>query len=155
MYAVVGNAAEAEAAALRASEAAAGKRAAGSKTALIAQTTISKEEYLAIGVAIKKHFPCLEIIQTICAATADRQEALRELLDQADAVIVAGGKESANTRRLGAIAEGGGKPCVLAESAADIPSSFAGFKTLGLCAGASTPDEVIEEIEKALQTMSA
>jgi 4-hydroxy-3-methylbut-2-enyl diphosphate reductase len=155
--AVVGNAAEAEAAALRAvnaaseSCAAVALRAAESRAALIAQTTISEAEYRDIGEAIKKYFPNLEIIQTICAATTDRQEALRALLDQVDAVIVAGGKESANTRRLQAIAEGGGKPCVLAESASDIPASFADFKTVGLCAGASTPDAVIEEIERALK----
>ena len=143
---VVGNAAEAE-------KAAAGLGAglsSPSKTALIGQTTISEEEYKAIGAAIKKHFPDLEIIRTICAATRERQDALRELLDNVDAVIIAGGKESANTHRLLAIAEEQGKPCALSESAADIPANFAAFQTVGLCAGASTPDTVIDEIEQAL-----
>jgi 4-hydroxy-3-methylbut-2-enyl diphosphate reductase len=122
----------------------------GIKTALIGQTTISEEEYRSIGEAIKKYFPALEIIETICAATRERQDALRELLDKVDAVIIAGGKESANTRRLLAIAEKQGKPCALSESAADIPAGFAAFQTVGLCAGASTPDTVIDEIEDAL-----
>jgi 4-hydroxy-3-methylbut-2-enyl diphosphate reductase len=120
------------------------------RTALIGQTTISAEEYSAIGGAIKQHFPNLEIIQTICAATKDRQESLRHLLEQAEAVIIAGGKESANTRRLLAIAQEWGKPCVLAENAAGVPPGFSAFKTVGLCAGASTPDTVIDEIEQAL-----
>lgn len=142
---VVGNAAEAGAAAARLHAA-----EANAKTALIGQTTISAEEYRAIGESIQKYFPNLEIIQTICAATTERQEALRELLDITDAVIIAGGKESANTRRLLAIAQERGKPCALAETAADIPAGFAAFQTIGLCAGASTPDTVIDEIEEAL-----
>ena len=143
--AVVGNAAEAEtsAAALYAKES-------GAKTALIGQTTVSGPEYAAVGGAIKKYFPNLEIIQTICAATTDRQQSLRELLNNVDAVIIAGGKESANTRRLAAIAGESGKPCVLAESAAGIPQAFFSCKTIGLCAGASTPDSVIDEIERRL-----
>ena len=120
------------------------------KTALIGQTTISAEEYRATGDAIKRFFPNIEIAQTICAATAERQESLRRLLLQVDAVVIAGGKESANTRRLLAIALESEKPCVLAESAAGIPAAFAACKTVGVCAGASTPDAVIDEIERAL-----
>jgi len=81
------------------------------KTALIGQTTISQDEYRGIGNEIKKYFPDLEIVNTICAATAERQQALRELLNEAEAVIIVGGKESANTRRLLAIAQESGKPC--------------------------------------------
>jgi 4-hydroxy-3-methylbut-2-enyl diphosphate reductase len=142
---IAGSAAEAE----RAAEALC-REEPEAKIALIGQTTISAEEYRAIGEGIKKYFPGLEIIETICGATKDRQEALRELLDQAGAIIVAGGKESSNTRRLLAIAEASGKPCVLAESADDIPAEFLDVKTIGLCAGASTPDEVIDEIERGL-----
>ena len=120
------------------------------KTALLGQTTISSEEYLSIGEAVKKYFPDLEIVQTICTAATERQQALRELLDQVDAVIIAGGKESANTRRLLAIAQESGKPSVLVENAPEIPSTFRFYDTVGLCAGASAPDSVIEEIELEL-----
>jgi len=123
-----------------------------SKTALIAQTTISAEEYRAIGMAISEYFPALEIIQTICAATVERQDSLRELLGKADAVIIAGGKASANTRRLLAIAQASGKPCAIAEAADDIPPGFFRFETVGLAAGASTPDTVIDAIERRLGT---
>jgi 4-hydroxy-3-methylbut-2-enyl diphosphate reductase len=120
------------------------------KTALIGQTTISEEEYLNIGNEIKKYFPALEVIDTICAATAERQQALWELLNDVDAVIIAGGKESANTRRLLAIAQQSGKPCAMVEQAAEIPQNFFLFSTVGLCAGASTPDSLIDEIESEL-----
>ena len=60
------------------------------KTALLGQTTISEDEYLRIGEAIKIFFPNLEIVNTICPATTERQQALRGLLSRVDAVIIAG-----------------------------------------------------------------
>jgi len=157
--AVVGSAEEARAAAAAAS-AEAGRLAAGPgrdgaeqqamRAALIGQTTISPEEYGAIAEEIARFFPALEVADTICAATRERQDSLRELLGQADAVVVAGGRESANARRLLAIAESSGKPCALAESPADIPPEFFGLAAVGLAAGASTPDSAIDAIERAL-----
>jgi 4-hydroxy-3-methylbut-2-enyl diphosphate reductase len=144
-YAVVSNAAEAKIEAKKLLE-----TAPGAKTALIGQTTISEEEYGAIGEAIKEYFPNLEVVQTICSATKDRQSALRGLLGQVEAVLIAGGKNSANTQRLLAIARESGKPCALVESAAEIPREFFNYGAVGLATGASTPDEVIEEIEQAL-----
>ncbi|MFP3042832.1 4-hydroxy-3-methylbut-2-enyl diphosphate reductase [Treponema primitia] len=126
------------------------------RTALIGQTTISEAEYAAIGAEIGKLFPDLCIINTICRATRDRQDSLRELCAQVDAVIVAGGSDSANTRRLLVIAQsfedahGRGKPAWLVEKVEDIPSGIGAYNTLGLCAGASTPDGLIDAIEKAL-----
>lgn len=143
--AVVGGADEAEQAAARLYE-----KNKDAKTALLGQTTISRAEYSSIGGTLKKYFPDLKIVDTICAATTDRQNALHELLDKVDAVIIAGGKESANTRRLLAIAQESGKPCVLAESPSCIPDYFKTFQTVGISAGASTPDSVISEIELEL-----
>jgi len=120
------------------------------KTALLGQTTFSQEEYFSIGEAIKKFFPDLEIVQTICAATENRQQALRELLNNCDAVLIAGGKDSANTRRLLAIAQESGKPCALVEKPSDIPFYFFYFERVGICAGASTPDSAINDIELEL-----
>jgi len=147
--AVVSNAAAAEKAAaqLHEEDSALCRSAA---TALIGQTTISAEEYQSIGSAITRFFPDLEIAPTICAATQERQDSLRELLDKTDAIIIAGGKESANTRRLLAIAEAASKPCAQAETAADIPANFFKFNTIGLASGTSTPDVVIDDIERRL-----
>jgi 4-hydroxy-3-methylbut-2-enyl diphosphate reductase len=121
------------------------------KTALIGQTTISLEEYRAIGEAIKKYFPNTEIVNTICSATADRQTALRELSNLVEAIIIAGGRNSANTQRLFSLARDLGKPCWLIEAAEEIPQELSQYKTVGLAAGASTPDSLINEIETYLQ----
>ena len=131
------------------------KENAPEKTALIGQTTISEDEYRSIAGAIKNHFPNLTVKNTICDATRDRQDALRELCSAVDAVIIAGGKESANTRRLLSIAQSCGKEAWLAESVSDLPPALLHSQqyasaTIGLCAGASTPDSVIDEIEQAL-----
>jgi 4-hydroxy-3-methylbut-2-enyl diphosphate reductase len=143
---IVGTAAEAEeaAAALR-------RERPDAETALIAQTTFSEDEFVQIAEVIKKSFPNLEVEDTICGATRERQDALRKLCAEVDAVIVAGGRESANTRRLLAIAGQCGKPCWLAETAADLPPELSRYGIAGLCAGASTPDNVIEEIAAVLE----
>jgi len=129
------------------------------ETALIGQTTISEEEYIMIAEAIKEAFPNLEVKNTICQATRERQDALRELCSQVDAVIIAGGRDSANTRRLLSIAQCCGKKAWLVESAFSLPSfdemnssvtKTGGIFTIGISAGASTPDSVIAEIESAL-----
>jgi len=140
--AVVGDAAEASAAAGRLASEPCG----GGKTALIGQTTISEDEYQDIAEAIAGFFPDLEVADTICAATRERQDSLRELLGKVDAVVVVGGRESANTRRLFAIAESSGKPCVLAQTAGEVPGEFFRVGVLGVTAGASTPDTVIDEV---------
>ena len=122
-----------------------------SKTALIGQTTISADEYKAIVEKLIHHFPEIEIVQSICNAASKRQESLRELLEKVDAVIIAGGKNSSNTKRLLTAAQASGKPCILAEKPTDIPPDFFKYETIGLAAGASTPDTVIDEIEKLLE----
>jgi len=120
------------------------------KTAIIAQTTISEADYYKISEAVRLFFPNLEIIQTICPATKERQSALRELFEKTDAVIIAGGKESANTQHLFSIAKESGKPCALAEDASQISEEFFKYETVGISAGASTPDSVVDEIEERL-----
>jgi 4-hydroxy-3-methylbut-2-en-1-yl diphosphate reductase len=141
---VVGNAEEARAAAEGLY-----RREPEAKTALIAQTTIRAEEYRIIGETIQRFFPSLEIVNSICMATMDRQNALRKLVN-ADAIIVAGSRESANTQRLLSLAKEMGKPAWLVETVSDIPPEIAVYETVGLSAGASTPDELIAEIEDAL-----
>jgi 4-hydroxy-3-methylbut-2-enyl diphosphate reductase len=118
------------------------------KTALMGQTTIAPELYRAIGEGIRQFFPHLRIIDTICGAAP--QNALKALCSRVDAVIVAGGRGSANTRRLLAIAQSLGKPAWLVETAAELPREIASYPVVGLSAGASTPDEIIDDIEQAL-----
>jgi 4-hydroxy-3-methylbut-2-enyl diphosphate reductase len=123
------------------------------KTALLAQTTLSADEFKAIGEGIRKWFPKLKIVDTICGATRDRQNALKELCGQVEAVIIAGGKTSANTRRLLSIAQSLGKPAWIVENEGEIPGEIGHYTIVGLSAGASTPDSVIESIERRLRTL--
>jgi 4-hydroxy-3-methylbut-2-enyl diphosphate reductase len=120
------------------------------KTALLGQTTIAPDEYQCIARAIQVYFPNLEIIDSICKATRDRQQALIKLCTQVDALLVVGGRESANTRRLLAIAQTQGKQAWLVEAASEIPLEIRAYPTIGLAAGASTPDELIDVIAQAL-----
>ncbi|MDR2658845.1 MAG: 4-hydroxy-3-methylbut-2-enyl diphosphate reductase [Spirochaetaceae bacterium] len=125
------------------------------KTAIIAQTTISKPEYQSICAEIKRFFPDLTVYDTICPATQKRQDALAKLCPQVDAVIIAGDKASSNTRRLLAVAEEHGKPAWIVNAASALPSERAGFgidkfDSVGLSAGTSTPDILIDEIEQEI-----
>jgi len=128
-------------------------RAPEAKTALIGQTTIRAEEYSAIGESIRRYFPSLEIVDSICAAAAERQRALRDLCGEVDALIIAGSRKSANTRRLLSLALESGKPAWLVETAAGLPPEIGAYKTVGLSAGASTPDGLIGEVEEALEAL--
>jgi 4-hydroxy-3-methylbut-2-enyl diphosphate reductase len=121
-----------------------------SKTVLIGQTTISHNEYRVIAEKIRQFFPALEIVDSICGATAERQEALTELCRHVNAVIIAGDKKSANTRRLLTLARELGKPAWITETKKDIPPEIGSYKTVGISAGASTPESLIAEIEEAL-----
>lgn len=121
--------------------------------ALLGQTTISPAEYRAIACAVIPYFPDLLLVDTICSVTERRHEALRALCPKVEAVVVVGGRESANTRRLAALAQEAGKPAWLVECVGDIPSALARYTRVGICAGTSTPNELIDEIEKHLEAL--
>jgi 4-hydroxy-3-methylbut-2-enyl diphosphate reductase len=142
---VVGNPAEAFAAAEKLCGAEPDAR-----TALIGQTTMTPREYGAIADGIRAVFPDLEVIDTLCGAVKDRQDALRSLSGNVDAILIAGGKDSANTRRLLALAKAMGKPAWLVEAARELPPEIGLYETVGIAAGASTPDDVVDGIERAL-----
>jgi 4-hydroxy-3-methylbut-2-enyl diphosphate reductase len=122
------------------------------RTAALAQTTISEIEYSNISGAIKKIFPELKIINTICGATAARQAALKALCKKVDAVIIAGGRSSSNTRRLLAIALDEHIPAWLVENQSELPDEIFSYNTIGIAAGASTPDEIIEAIRQGVSS---
>ena len=119
-------------------------------TVLIAQTTIKRSEYQAIAEILRKKIPDLTVLETICPATDERQEALLALLNEVDAILVVGGKTSANTRRLLQTALDSGTPAWLAETVDDIPQEIHRYERIGLAAGASTPDSIIDAVEKSL-----
>jgi 4-hydroxy-3-methylbut-2-enyl diphosphate reductase len=122
--------------------------------ALVAQTTISGTEYDAIRSALRERYPDLVDAGGVCGATRERRAAVEGLCREVDAVVVVGGKNSANTRRLAELARSLGIPAWHVESAAEIPAELGAYAVVGLTAGASTPDEDIDEAEAALLSLS-
>ncbi len=96
----------------------------------------------------------LVVLDTICDATRERQEEAGEVAARVQAMVVAGGKSSGNTRRLAELARMRGVPTVLVETADELSSAdFSGVRTVGLTAGASTPRYIIDEVERKLRLM--
>ena len=89
-------------------------------------------------------------MNTICPATRERQEALIKLCSQVEAVVVVGGKNSANTKRLLETALKYCENSILIEKASELPESFFEYKKVGITAGASTPDEDINQVYECL-----
>jgi 4-hydroxy-3-methylbut-2-enyl diphosphate reductase len=136
--------------------------------ALIAQTTIKDAEYQAIqkvladrlGVPVSLADSAgtragLVVVDSICPATGERLAALERLAGEVDAIVVVGGRNSANTARLFSTAAAFGKPAWLIETAAELPAEAFGYARVGVTAGASSPDEVVDEVEAALRAGQA
>jgi 4-hydroxy-3-methylbut-2-enyl diphosphate reductase len=121
-----------------------------SKTVLISQTTFSVKVFDLIADALKEKLPQIKVCRTICPATWERQESLDKLCSEVEGVIVIGGRNSANTNRLYDKASLLCKHAVLIENAGEIPEEFFKLSRVGLTAGASTPDDVIDEVENCL-----
>jgi len=120
---------------------------------ILYQTTLNAEEFEEVARAIEAVNSNTRRADTICYATKQNQEAARELAEdpEVQAVIVIGGKHSANTRHLHEICSRY-KVSYLIQGAADLdPSWLVGLTCVGVTAGASTPDYVVEEVEAALR----
>ncbi len=121
---------------------------------VIAQTTFNAAEYQAICTELAGKVPQYKVFQSICKATSRRQDEVQHLAATCDAVVVVGGRNSANTRRLAEIAAAAGKPAFHVETAAELPlAEFAAFAAVGVTAGASTPDWVTQEVIDRLQAL--
>ncbi len=126
----------------------------GAKAAYLTQTTLSVDDAEIVIAALKRRFP--DIVgpsrDDICYATQNRQEAVKELAAEADAVIVLGSQNSSNSMRLAELARAGFKPAYLVDSVHEIPpGSFTGRETVLITAGASAPEEVVEECVRLLR----
>src|SRR5574344_1316369 len=120
------------------------------KSILIAQTTFNPKEFEKISDVLKQKQKDIPIFNTICSATMERQNALRALAGKTDGIIVIGGKNSANTRRLFETAQAICGRAALIENASQIPDEFFTLNVVALTAGASTPDTVIDQVESDL-----
>lgn len=121
------------------------------KTVLFSQTTFSVSIFNSITKALQAKIPEAEIVSSICPATHERQSSLEKLCSKVDGVLVIGGKSSANSNRLFATAQKFCKKSAFIETKDDIPSDFYDLGVVGITAGASTPDEVILEVENKLK----
>src|SRR5262249_18576967 len=123
---------------------------------VVCQSTTQPTELEQIVGAIRAHNPDKEVlcIDTICRPTRERQQAVRQLLAQVDALVVVGGRHSNNTRQLVELAQAQHVPVVHVQTAADLdPSWFAPFTTVGLTAGTSTLNGTIDEVHAALAAL--
>jgi 4-hydroxy-3-methylbut-2-enyl diphosphate reductase len=121
---------------------------ADAKVAYLTQTTLSVDDAEVIIAALRRRFP--QIVgpskDDICYATQNRQEAVKDMLPEVDVIIVLGSQNSSNSLRLAEIARSAGKPAFLVDNVHEIPSdTFRGDETLLITAGASAPEEVVEE----------
>jgi 4-hydroxy-3-methylbut-2-enyl diphosphate reductase len=131
------------------------KLKASDRVGLISQTTHPYEKFAQlIGEVLKR---CLEVkaYNTICQATFDRQDAVRELARQCDLVIVIGGRNSSNTCRLAEIASEH-TTCYHIEDVSELKGEWLiGKKHIGISAGASTPTQCIEEVQSAIEQLTS
>jgi len=117
------------------------------KVCVVAQTTQNKEEYNEISSAILNRFPDALIFDTICESTESRQTEVKEMAVTMDALVIVGGKNSANTRRLAEISKRQGTPTFHIETVDDLKNSdFSFYDRIGISAGASTPNWIIEKV---------
>ncbi|MCE5286222.1 MAG: bifunctional 4-hydroxy-3-methylbut-2-enyl diphosphate reductase/30S ribosomal protein S1 [Pelosinus sp.] len=122
------------------------------KLGVVAQTTFPAQEFAAIVHTLCTKASEIKVCQTICTATEERQQAARNLSAAVDAMIVIGGKNSANTTHLAEICVETGNPVYHIETAAELKQDwFRYVKTVGITAGASTPDWLIEEAYNKMQ----
>lgn len=115
----------------------------------VAQTTLRREFLKKVEEIIKKHFTNAEIFDTICNATSERQQAAKELAEQADIMFVVGGKHSSNTRKLYEVCSEVCPKTFAIENAKELKKYINQLNKnlkVGITAGASTPDTVIKEV---------
>ena len=119
------------------------------KLVYLTQTTLSVDETKEIIQAIKKKFPQIEDSpkEDICYATTNRQSAIKELVKKVDLVLVVGSKTSSNSKRLMETARAQGKPAFLVDGVEDLQEKwFEKIEAVGISAGASSPEKVVQEI---------
>ncbi len=119
---------------------------------LMAQTTLRPAVFAEIEEAAKRKIPHLEIFNSICAATKERQQAIKNLVPQVEIIVVVGDKKSANSKGLVDLAESLGRKAYLVEGPEEVTSEMKSYARVGLSAAASAPGWLINQVEEALVT---
>ena len=136
----------------------AGVKPRGDKLAVVTQTTLSVDDAAAILAEVKRCFPHVREPkkQDICYATQNRQDAVKVMAPGVDVVIVVGSPSSSNSNRLRELAQRLGTVAYMVESAADLRRDwFEGRSRVGLTAGASAPDVLVQEVIARLREFGA
>lgn len=127
----------------------------GEKLFYITQTTLSLDDVKDITEALIAKYPAVETLpsSSICYATTNRQMALREITDQTDLILVVGDPQSSNSNRLREVARNRGVKAFLINNEKEINSEWLdGVKVIGLTAGASTPEPIVQScIERLIE----
>ena len=130
----------------------------GRQLAVVTQTTLSVDDAAAILAEVKRVFPHVREPkrQDICYATQNRQDAVKVMAPQVDIVIVVGSPSSSNSNRLRELAERLGTPSHMVDAAEDLqPAWFEGCPRVGLTAGASAPDVLVQAVITRLKALGA
>jgi 4-hydroxy-3-methylbut-2-en-1-yl diphosphate reductase len=130
----------------------------GDRIAVVTQTTLSVDDAADILAEVKRLFPHVREPkkQDICYATQNRQDAVKLLAPQVDIVIVVGSPTSSNSNRLRELAERLGTPAHMVDAASDLdPAWFVGRQRVGLTAGASAPDVLVQQVTQRLRELGA
>ncbi|MEZ0238191.1 MAG: 4-hydroxy-3-methylbut-2-enyl diphosphate reductase [Methylophilaceae bacterium] len=128
------------------------------RLAVVTQTTLSTDDAAEILAAVKRRFPKVREPkqQDICYATQNRQDAVKVLAPQVDVLVVVGSPTSSNSNRLRELAERLGTPAYMVDSASDLrPEWFDGHARIGLTAGASAPELLVQEVILRLRALGA
>ncbi|MDE2613296.1 MAG: 4-hydroxy-3-methylbut-2-enyl diphosphate reductase [Burkholderiales bacterium] len=128
----------------------------GERLAVVTQTTLSVDDAAQILAAVKARFPHVREPkkQDICYATQNRQDAVKAMAPAVDVVIVVGSPTSSNSNRLRELAERLGTPAYMVEGAADLRAEwFAQGRRVGLTAGASAPDILVQQVIARLREL--
>ena len=128
------------------------------KLAVVTQTTLSVDDAAEISAAVKARFPLIREPkqQDICYATQNRQDAIKIMSPQVDIVIVVGSPTSSNSNRLRELAEKLGTPAYMVDSAEELQSSwFEGKARVGLTAGASAPEVLVQQVIDRIRALGA
>ena len=121
----------------------------GKKICIVAQTTFNYNKFKDIVEKFLKKRYDINVLNTICNATEERQTEARQIARRVDAMIVIGGKHSSNTQKLYEICKEECKNTYFIETLVDLDSKpFQSFRRVGITAGASTPNKIIEEVQK-------
>ena len=126
--------------------------------AFVTQTTLSVDDARAVIDALRVRFPAIEGPRKddICYATQNRQDAVRTLADDCDAILVVGSPNSSNSNRLRELAEKAGVPAYLIDGPADIQRAWVeGKERIGVTAGASAPETLVLDVVAQLQRWGA